>query len=61
MPHRKCPQCEQQGRLLEAASQDAWVMYYRCDSCGHVWAYDKSDVNSPRRDVTMLVRQRAVA
>lgn len=61
MSHRKCPQCERLGHLLEAASQDAWVMYYRCDACGHVWAYDKNDDNSPRRDVTMLVPQRSVA
>ncbi len=61
MPHRKCPQCERPGRLLEAASQDAWVMYYRCDTCSHVWAYDKEDVNSPRRDVTMFIPQRSVA
>ena len=54
MPHRICPQCERPGRLLEAASAQAWVIYYRCDACGHVWAHDKENINSPRRDVTVL-------
>jgi hypothetical protein len=58
MPRRFCPQCERPGRLLEAASQNAWVDYYRCDACGHVWTYDKKDLSAPPRDVTL---QRAVA
>jgi len=61
MLHRICPQCERPGRLLEAASQDAWVIYYRCDACGHVWAYDKQNVNSPRRDVTLRFAEKPVA
>jgi len=60
MPHRLCPHCEHPGRLLEAASRDAWVIYYRCDACGHVWAHDKQDVNSPRRDVTLPVSGKSV-
>jgi rubredoxin len=53
MPHRTCPQCQQQGRYLEGASQSAWVDYYRCDVCGHVWALDKGDPNAPPRDITL--------
>ena len=53
MPHRICPECKRSGRLLEAASQYAWVNYYRCDVCGHVWTYDKNDLNAPPRDVTI--------
>jgi hypothetical protein len=60
MPHRMCPLCERPGRRLEAASQDAWVIYYRCDPCGHVWAYDKENMNSPRRDVTMPGAEKSV-
>jgi rubredoxin len=53
MSHRLCPQCNRPGRLLESASQTAWVDYYRCDGCGHVWTYDKKDVNAPPHDVTL--------
>jgi hypothetical protein len=53
MSHRSCPQCERPGRLLEAASESAWVLYYRCDGCGHVWTHDKDDVNSPPLDITV--------
>lgn len=53
MPHRICPQCHRQGRFLEAASQEAWVDYYRCDVCGHVWAQSKEDPNAPPRDITL--------
>jgi uncharacterized OB-fold protein len=60
MPHRICPQCERPGRLLEAASKQAWVIYYRCDACGHVWVYDKEDVNAPPRDVTLRVAEKTV-
>jgi hypothetical protein len=52
MPHRICQQCEGPGRVLEAASQTAWVDYYRCDACGHVWTLDKKDLEAPPRDVT---------
>ena len=52
MPHPICPECKRPGRLLEAASQNAWVNYYRCDACGHVWTYDKNDLNAPPRHVT---------
>ena len=58
MPHRICPQCERPGRLLEAASKQAWVIYYRCDACGHVWVYDKEDCNAPPRDVTLRVAEK---
>lgn len=49
---RVCPKCHQVGRLLEAASQDAVVEYYRCDACGHVWSHDKGNPKAPARDVT---------
>jgi hypothetical protein len=28
---------------LDAASVDAYVYYYRCGSCGHVWTRSKDD------------------
>ncbi len=57
MPHRICPRCQRPGRLLEGASASAWVTYYRCDVCRHVWAYDKDNENAPRRDVTVRANQ----
>lgn len=53
MRHRICPHCEQPGRVLEAASQNAWVIYYRCDACRHVWTRDKKDLDAPPRAVTV--------
>jgi hypothetical protein len=39
-----CPVCgETTPRLLDAASEDAVVNYYRCPTCHHVWAIDKDD------------------
>ena len=53
MPHRLCPKCSRDGRLLESASENAWVFYYRCDDCGHVWSYEKKQPNAPPKDVTI--------
>ena len=52
MPYRICPKCQAQGRLLEAASQDAVVEYYRCNTCGHVWTRDKDHPDAPLADIT---------
>jgi hypothetical protein len=30
-------------RLLPVASKDAFVNYYRCDLCRHVWTVHKTD------------------
>src|SRR6187200_2570569 len=43
MPHRLCPNCLIQGRLLEGAV----VEYGRCDQCGHV-RFTTSQIHSPR-------------
>jgi len=51
--HRVCPQCQRQGRLLEAASTYAYVEYFRCDHCGHVWTHDKDRPDSEPHDVTI--------
>ena len=53
MPHRLCPICQAQGRLLENVSQDALVEYYRCDKCSHIWTHDKTNPNSPPNLVTI--------
>jgi transposase-like protein len=53
MPHRLCPNCQIQGRLLEGPTQNAWVEYWRCDQCGHIWTHDKTNPNSPHVDVTV--------
>ena len=54
-PQEKCPQClEALGRFLPAASEAAWVDYFRCDSCGHVWAVAKAAGRLPSRSAFTL-------
>ena len=37
-----CPNCQaSEPRWLETTSQAAWVDYYRCDDCGHVWTVSR--------------------
>ena len=52
MPVRRCPKCKEPGRLLDNASKEAIVYYYRCDACGHVWSHQKRDPNAPAVPVT---------
>ena len=52
MPHRICPNCGKRGRLLENSSRDAYVEYYRCDPCGHIWHYEKGNPHALPQDVT---------
>ena len=54
MPIRPCPQCgSDTPRLIESTSQIAYVWYYRCNNCGHVWSIPKDDPSAPIRDVTI--------
>ena len=53
MPYRLCPKCHRTGRLLENASKDALVEYYRCDHDGHVWTHQKANPNASPKDVTV--------
>lgn len=46
MSNPLCPNCETAGRFLEESSRYAWVEYYRCDPCGHVWHYAKGDLTA---------------
>jgi hypothetical protein len=50
---RACPRCYSPGRFLEGASKETHVDYYRCDTCGHVWRYDKENPSASPVDVTM--------
>ena len=44
MPIRPCPNCaDMTARVLSGTSADAYVWYYRCQACGHVWTIDKHD------------------
>ena len=52
MPHRVCPHCGKQGRLLEEITKVAYVDYYRCDACFHVWTHRKDDPDAPPEHVT---------
>jgi len=42
LPMSPCPQCRQQTvQALEGINAYAHVSYYRCRTCGHVWAIDR--------------------
>ena len=44
MPTQPCPACHgPTTRRLDGASEDAYVNYYRCERCGHVWTTSKDD------------------
>ena len=44
MPIQPCPACgAKTPRHMDEASRDAFVYYYRCDNCGHVWTINKQD------------------
>ena len=47
-----CPICERHGHWLESLSRDAYVDYYRCTACGHVWNVPKNECE-PAQDVTV--------
>jgi hypothetical protein len=54
MPIRPCPKCHSTTpRFLEDTSKEAFVWYYRCQSCGHVWIVPKDNPDGPIRDVTV--------
>jgi len=53
MPHRICPKCRIEGRLLDALSSDADVEYYLCAKCAHVWTYQKGDREAVPPDVPL--------
>ena len=54
MPIRICPACEAETRrVLEGASADAYVWYYRCPRCGHAWSVSKDD-DTDIRPITPL-------
>ena len=49
MPVRPCPECQNPTpRLLDAASQGAYVWYYLCSKCGHLWNVPKNDPDGPQ-------------
>jgi len=33
-------------RWLESLSEDAYVNYFRCEKCGHVWAMPKGQTDA---------------
>ena len=44
-------------RHLDDASKDAFVHYYRCQVCHHIWTIDKND-ESKVTHVTPLKKER---
>ena len=56
MPHRACPVCRVQGRLLEDTSKEGLVEYYRCDKCWRIWTHRMADPNSPPKLATVQAK-----
>lgn len=52
MRDHRCPDCDHDGSHLDRVSKYAYVEYYRCAACGHVWTYQKDDPDGPACDVT---------
>jgi hypothetical protein len=58
MPFQTCPQCEAwTPRLLDNVSKGAWVKYFRCPSCGHVWTTPRDGSRVKLKDVTTALRK----
>jgi hypothetical protein len=50
---RPCPSCHAPGsHWLEGVSKDAYVDYFRCQICGHVWNTPKAGATGEARNVT---------
>jgi predicted RNA-binding Zn-ribbon protein involved in translation (DUF1610 family) len=55
MPVQSCPSCGRLiARFLEAPSINAYVAYYRCDDCGHVWAIGRDRERPAVQHITPL-------
>jgi hypothetical protein len=43
-----CPRCfDADVRELTHTNMIAWVWYFRCDTCGHVWNFPKPRLTQP--------------
>jgi uncharacterized Zn finger protein len=52
-----CPNCSQgRARPLHGISHDAYVFYFRCQRCGHVWHVPKDHPDAEPTDVTPRTR-----
>jgi uncharacterized Zn finger protein len=58
MPDYPCPKCAYTD--AERLKIDAWVTYWRCWDCGHVWTTSKDEPDQPARDVTVSDRPQRV-
>jgi len=48
VPSPLCPICQStSARWLEAVSHAAWVNYYRCRACSHLWSIPKLKASPP--------------
>ena len=46
--HRPCPRCRCVGpELLDHASHDTTIWYYRCGACGHTWNVPRNAPDGP--------------
>jgi len=54
MATQSCPKCDAPNQsLLESASKHAYVNYYRCPTCGHIWTLPKDGSRTIPWDVTV--------
>ena len=52
MSVRPCPHCRNSApRLLDHSSADAFVWYFRCEACGHVFTVGRDKPDAPTRTV----------
>ena len=51
-----CSKCQQPSRRLEFVSNNAWVDYFRCETCGQVWACEYPDRAEAVSRPTLRVR-----
>ena len=50
-----CPECQNPGLWLSDLSRNAYVDYYRCFTCAHVWTVPKEQCE-PVHDVTLKIQ-----
>ena len=61
MPTLSCPACDRPtARLLDETSKSAFVDYFICNACGHVWTTSKQN-GSLVHHVTPLTRRQPAA
>ena len=56
-----CSNCQHPARFLTFPSAGAYVNYYRCDACGHVFHFPKGHPEAMPVAVTVTAVESAIA